>query len=166
MRSLLLLVSIVLSAASAESLKSHAVPNSSMTLSVPENWKQTDTEADIALVLRSPADAPPSTQASMTVAKQVLEKPQSLDEYATASIGVIDRMLSGVRVLDNAPATVNQREWRRIHYRFRAGQQLWEQVMFVNVDGTTGWCVTCSCAQEDWGKWQKTFDEIAESLRL
>jgi hypothetical protein len=165
MRPLILLLAISAFAA-AESLQFHTVPDTDMTLAVPDTWKRTDIEADIALVLRGPADSPASEQASVTVAKQVLEKQQELDEYATASIGVIDRMLSGVRVLDNAPATINEREWRRIHYRFRAGQQLWEQVMFITVDGKTGWCVTCSCAQEQWEKWQKTFDEIAESLRL
>lgn len=162
-----MLLAVLACAHAAEPLRSYPILGSSLTISVPTNWTQVEPQSETAFAVQSPKDPklPDIAPVSISAAKEVIEKRQSTAEFAAASLAVLKRLLTGVKVIENAPTTINRREWQRIHYQFRSGQQTWEQLLYATVDGSTGWCVTFSCAPDQWTSWQETFDVIAMSLK-
>jgi hypothetical protein len=169
LRALVLLALVAMATAEVQ-YRTNEIPNSTLTVTTPDDWTATKNLGGAALILRSPVSADISsaekarTQASVAVAIETLDATVTPEQYAKQCTTTLQRLFPGFTVLDENAETLNGRQWWRVHYQFRTGQLAWEQVMLVSTNDKSAWCVTYSCAQASWPQWQELFDNLSKRL--
>jgi hypothetical protein len=160
-----------LGAAEGDGARTYAVGTSGMALSAPADWTATRDLDGAQLVLRAPP--PPAVagseereraRAAVSVVVQELRSPESPETFARRCRADLERLGTGVEVTGQEPVTLGGRIWTRVSYHFQVGRFCWQQELYAtSIDGS-GFCVTCSCIDREFARWQASFAAVLASL--
>jgi hypothetical protein len=149
----------------------YAVGSSGMALSAPADWSATHDLDGAQLVLRSPppaaingAEERERARAAVSVVVQELRSPESPESFARRCRADLERLGTAVEVSGQEPVTLGGRIWTRLGYRFQVGRFRWQQELYATTIDGTGFCVTCSCIDGEFTRWQAAFAAVLGSL--
>jgi hypothetical protein len=152
-------------------LHAYAVGTSGMALSAPADWSATRDLDGAQLVLRAPP--PPAVaageereraRAAVSVVVQELRSPEAPEAFARRCRADLERLGTAVEVSGQEPVTLGGRIWTRVSYSFQVGRFRWQQELYATTIDGTGFCVTCSCIDREFARWQAAFAAVLGSL--
>lgn len=138
---------------SAADLRPAAIPGTTLTLAVPNNWGPV-LPADGTVLRLGAANG----QAGLSVTVSPLLPGQGSGAFTDASLTELRRMAYGFELLDwDFERHIGARAWSLLHYRIGIGETRWEQQLWLTVENGQGIAVACSATPAAWAAWQPVF---------
>ncbi len=151
--------------------RAYAVGTPGITLSAPADWTAIRDLDGAQLVLRAPPPAAVAAgeereraRGAVSVVVQDLRVPESPEAFARRCRADLERLGTAVEVSGQEPVTLGGRIWTRVGYRFQVGRFCWQQELYATTIDGIGYCVTCSCSEREYARWQAAFAAVLGSL--
>ena len=148
----------------AQAFTPYTNPAGGFTIMYPGHWEQR--MVGTTVVALSPQEGPADTfRENANVVFENLNMAMAPQQYAMASLGAMQRQLTGFALMEQGPTVVAGRPAHYLVYNHVMGQSLQVLAFFVVV-GSRGYVVTCTATPAQFQRYRPLFMQIANTLRF
>lgn len=132
-------------------------------IAVPATWTESLATDRHTRVWRCPDSE--VGQASIAALVQTADDQRDARAHLDEALGLLSRLATDFTIVDPiGPSIELGEDWMQASYRFRTGDQVWQQKVIMRRDKQRMITLTCSAIREAYDQWTPTFTAVCAPL--
>jgi hypothetical protein len=137
------------------------------SIKFPEDWEVKEDFMDTQVIALSPVKGGKDIyQENVAVVYEFVPPGVSEEEYLNLSLQQMHQMLQGLKVDKQGEMTIADRPAHWVTFSHEYMGVGMKGIGYIVVKGSRAYVIVCSATTKTFGRYRKTFDEVAESFRF
>jgi hypothetical protein len=133
----------------------------------PGKWQTKENFMGTSVISLSPLESARDRFAdNVNVVVEDLGQPITLATYTKASLTNLPRFLNQFKVVEKKTVQLGGHEATRLVYEHAQGDYKLRALVYMLVEDTKGYVVTCTAERTSYAKFQPQFEQISQTFRL
>ncbi len=133
----------------------------------PESWERQEGVMGTAVMALSQKEDPTDQfRENVNVVAEPLPRSMAVQEYYQLSASNMSRMMTDFQQVEQGELSLDEKDARWMVSTYRMGTINLKAMAYFLVKERRGFVITCSAAPDQFARYRKTFEQIAESFRL